>query len=124
VALESGLDKDPFQEKYVFSSINRVPAIRIEYIRARWKGLSTSIVLNLRPMVICVCGLLSNPKSQNSNFWHDGTLSIRNFMLMLKKPMDPNFETLSSKSLMAMSRPKFKNSNISMMVLPRSKILH
>jgi hypothetical protein len=35
------------------------------------------------------------PKSRNSSV-RDGTLSIRNFMLMFKKPMDPNFEPLRS----------------------------
>jgi hypothetical protein len=41
------------------------------------------------------CSLIS-PKSQNSNIRHDGTLSIRNFMLVLKNPMDLNFEPLRS----------------------------
>ena len=36
------------------------------------------------------------PKSQISNIWHDGTLSIRNFMLMAEKPKNPNFEPLNS----------------------------
>jgi hypothetical protein len=33
------------------------------------------------------------PKSQISNVGHDGTLSIRNFLLMLKELKNPNFET-------------------------------
>jgi hypothetical protein len=83
---------------YVFSSITWVPAIKIGHMRARWKGLCARIVLSLRTMiilVICACGLLSNP-AKVPNFQYDGTLSIRNFMLMLKKPMDPNFEPLRS----------------------------
>jgi hypothetical protein len=63
---------------------------------ARLKGLSVRTIFSLRLMVICACGLLAiRPKSQNSNIRHDGTLSIRNFMLMLKKPMDPNLEPLN-----------------------------
>jgi hypothetical protein len=31
------------------------------YIRAHWKGLSKRIILSLRVIVICACGLLSNP---------------------------------------------------------------
>jgi hypothetical protein len=62
------------------------PAIKIGLIRARWKALSAKIVLSLKHMV--------RPKSQNSNIRHDGTLSIRNFWLMLKKPMNSNFEPL------------------------------
>jgi hypothetical protein len=64
------------------------------HIRARWKGLSAKIVLSLRPMVICACGLLSNP-TKVPKFQY-GTLSIRIFMLMFKKPMDSNFEPLRS----------------------------
>jgi hypothetical protein len=32
------------------------------------------------------------PKSQISNVGHDGTLSIRNFILMVKELKNPNFE--------------------------------
>jgi hypothetical protein len=35
------------------------------------------------------------PKSQISNVGHDGTLSIRNFMLMVNKLKNPNFEHLT-----------------------------
>ena len=49
------------------------------------------------------------PKSQISNIWHDGTLSIRNFMLMAEKPKNPNFEPLHSIGLRPRSgqSPKF-----------------
>jgi hypothetical protein len=33
------------------------------------------------------------PKSRISNVGHDGTLSIRNFLLLLKELKNPNFET-------------------------------
>jgi hypothetical protein len=36
------------------------------------------------------------PKSQNSNVEHDGTLSIRNFILMVNILKNSNFEPLSS----------------------------
>jgi hypothetical protein len=36
------------------------------------------------------------PKSQISNVVHDGTLSIRNFLLMVNKLKNPIFEPLSS----------------------------
>jgi hypothetical protein len=36
------------------------------------------------------------PKSQIPNVGHDGTLSIRNFILMVNKLKNPNFEPLSS----------------------------
>jgi hypothetical protein len=36
------------------------------------------------------------PKSQISNVGHDGTLSIWNFILMVNKLKNPNFEPLSS----------------------------
>jgi hypothetical protein len=36
------------------------------------------------------------PKSQISNVGHDDTLSIRNFILMVNKLKNPNFEPLGS----------------------------
>jgi hypothetical protein len=80
---------------------------------ARLKGLSVRIIFNLGLMIIWACGLLPiRPKSQNSNIRHDVSLSIRNFMLMLKKPMDPNLGPLCSMGSMAMIRPKSQNTSI------------
>jgi hypothetical protein len=80
---------------------------------ARSKGVSVRIIFSLRLMVICACGLLPiRPKSQNSNIRHDGTLSIRNFMLMLKKPMDPNLEPLCYMGSMAKIRSKSQNTSM------------
>jgi hypothetical protein len=42
-------------------------------------------------------------------YTHDGTLSIRNYMLMLKKPGSP---ILNLYGLMAIIQPKSQNSNI------------
>jgi hypothetical protein len=104
---------DPYQEKYNFTSMTRVPTIRIGHMMARSKGVSVRIIFNFRLLVICACGLLPiRPKSQNSNIRHDGTLSIRNLMLMLKKPMDPNLEPLCSMGSMAMIRSKSQNTNM------------
>jgi hypothetical protein len=80
---------------------------------ARLKGLSVRIIFSLRLMVICACGLLPiRPKSQNSNIRHDGTLLIRNFMLMVKKPMDSNLEPLCSMGSMAMIRSQVPSPKI------------
>jgi hypothetical protein len=67
------------------------------HIRAHWKGLSTKIVLSLRLMVICACGLLSNPakipKFQYTAWWY----SIdQKFHADVEKLMDPNFKPLRS----------------------------
>jgi hypothetical protein len=49
------------------------------------------------------------PKSQISKVGHDGTLSIRNFLLMVNKLKNPNFEPLSS--IGPYIRPKSQISN-------------
>jgi hypothetical protein len=43
------------------------------------------------------------PKSQISIIKHDGTLSIRNFMLMMKKPKDLEFEPVYPKNVLLAS---------------------
>jgi hypothetical protein len=79
----------------------------------RLKGLSVRIIFSLGLMIIWACGLLPiRPKSQNSNIPHDGTLSIRNFKLMLKKPMDLNLEHPCSMGTMDMIRPKSQNTSM------------
>jgi hypothetical protein len=84
----------PLPGKYNFTSITRVPTIRIGHMMARFKGLSVRIIFSSRLIVICACGLLAiRSKSQNSNIRHDGTLSIRKFMLMLKKTHGPLLRT-------------------------------
>jgi hypothetical protein len=50
--------------------------VQIEHVRVHLKGISA------RFMATCTCGLLS--KSHIFNRGHDGTLSIRNFMMMVK----------------------------------------
>ena len=52
------------------------------------------------------------PKSQISIIGHDGTLSIRYFMMIVERPENPNFELAA----------KIQNFQYSMMVLHRSKI--
>jgi hypothetical protein len=58
---ESGLDQDPYQEKYTFTSITRVPVVQIEQMRAHLKGLSARIVMSSESMVTSASGLLPNP---------------------------------------------------------------
>jgi hypothetical protein len=58
---ESGLDQDPYQKKYTFTSITRVPVVQIEQLRAHLKGLSERIVMSSEPMVTCASGLLPSP---------------------------------------------------------------
>jgi hypothetical protein len=87
-----GLNQDPLLRKYAFLSITWVPAIRMEHVRAPLKDLSTRNVFCIGPMVICACGLLLNP-AKVFNIGHDYTLWIRNFMVMMKKPENPDFET-------------------------------
>jgi hypothetical protein len=63
------------------------------------KGLCVRKIRSYNVMVSCTYGLLpnpANPKSQISNVWHDGTLSIRNFILMVKELKNQNFEPLTS----------------------------
>jgi hypothetical protein len=53
------------------------------------------------------------PRSQISNVGHDGTLSIRNFILMEKELKNPNFEPLSFHwPILAIIRPKSQISNV------------
>jgi hypothetical protein len=53
------------------------------------------------------------PKFQISNVGQDGTLSIRNFILMVNKLKNPNFEPLSSVGpILAVIRPKSQISNV------------
>jgi hypothetical protein len=46
---------------------------------------------------------LIRPKSQIPNIRHDGTLSIGNFMLMMKKPKDLGFEPMHPKNVLLAS---------------------
>jgi hypothetical protein len=46
---------------------------------------------------------LIRPKSQISNIRHDGTLSIGNFMLKLKKPKNLEFEPVHPKNVLLAS---------------------
>jgi hypothetical protein len=57
---ESGFDQDPYQKKYTFTSITRVPVVQIGQMRAHLKRLSARIVMSSEFMVTCVSGLLPN----------------------------------------------------------------
>jgi hypothetical protein len=92
---ESGLDQDLYQKKNTFTSITRVPVIQIEQMRVHLKGLSARIVMSSKSMVTSASGLLPNPAkvplSHISNIGHDGTLSFRNFIMMVKKNQESQF---------------------------------
>jgi hypothetical protein len=91
---ELGLSQNPLLRKSAFLSITCVPAIKIEHVSAPSKDLSTRNVFCIGSMVICACGLLPNPdKSKIFNIGHDYALWIRNFMLLMEKPKDLDFET-------------------------------
>jgi hypothetical protein len=59
-------------------------------------------------MVICAFGLLLNP-AQIFNIGHDWALWIRNFVVMMKKPKNLDFETWpNGKGHNPAKDPKFK----------------
>jgi hypothetical protein len=74
-------------------------------MRAPSKGLSTRNVLCIGLMVIYAP---IRQKSQIFNLGHDYSLWIRNFMVMMKKPVNLDFETWPT----AIIRPNSQNSNI------------
>jgi hypothetical protein len=80
----------PLPWKNDFSSITRVPVIRIEHVRACLKGLRSYIF----------------------NIGHDGTLSFRNFMLMVKQTQKYQLWASWLYWPTAMIRSKSQNLNI------------
>jgi hypothetical protein len=83
---ESGFVQDPYQQKYAFSSITRVPLVQIEHVRAHLKGLSAKIVMSPKSVVIYACGLLSNPAKVPQFQYRAGWYSIdRKFHTDYKK---------------------------------------
>jgi hypothetical protein len=72
----------PLPEKNTFTSITRVPVVPIEQIRAHLEDLSARIILSSESIVTCASGLI-RPKSHISNIRHVGTLSIRNFIMLV-----------------------------------------
>jgi hypothetical protein len=86
--------------------------VQIEQMRAHLKGLSARIVMSSEVMVTApVAYSLIRPKSHIFNIGHDGTLSFRNFIMMVKIFKNHNFEPLAT---MAYGHnpakvPKFQN---------------
>jgi hypothetical protein len=97
---ESGLDQDPYQKKNTFTSLTRVPVVQIEQMRAHLKGLSARIVMSSKSMVTC---------AHISNKGHDGTQSFRNFIMMVKKFKDHNFEPILAYGHDPAQVPDFQN---------------
>jgi hypothetical protein len=84
--------------------------VQIEHMRAHLKGLSARIVMSSEFMDTCASGLLPiPPKSHISNIRHDGILSFRNFIMMVKKS---RITILSLFWPTAMIRPKSQNFKI------------
>jgi hypothetical protein len=71
--------------------------VQIEQMRAHLKGLSARIVMS------------SETKSHISNIGHDGALSLRNFIMMVKKSKNHNFEPFLAYGHDPAKFPKFQN---------------
>jgi hypothetical protein len=68
----------------------------MEHVRATSNGFNTRNIFCIEPMGSCACGLLLNPaKVPIFNVGHDYALWIRNYMVMMKKPENLDFETWS-----------------------------
>jgi hypothetical protein len=67
--------------------------VQIEQMRAHLKDLSVRIVMSSEFMVTCASALLPNP-AKVPYFQYDGTLSFRNFIMMVKKFKNHNFEPI------------------------------
>jgi hypothetical protein len=84
--------------------------VQIEQMRAHLKGRSARIVMSSESMVTCASGLLPNPaKVPYFQYRDDGTLSSRNFIMMVKLS---RFTILSLFWPTAMIRPKSQNFKI------------
>jgi hypothetical protein len=96
---DSNLDQDPLLRKYAFLSITRVYVIRIEHVRVSSKGFSIINVFILDSWSSATVAYSSiRPKSQIFIIAHDYTLWTTNFMVMMKNPRKPDFETWSNGS--------------------------
>jgi hypothetical protein len=65
-------------------------------MRAHLKDISARIVMSSESMVTCTSGLITRLKFYISNIRHGGTLSFRNFIMMVKNFKNHNFEALCS----------------------------
>jgi hypothetical protein len=84
--------------------------VQIEQIRAHLKGLSARIVMSSEFMVTCASGLLPNPaKVPYFHIRHDGTLSFRNFIMMVKNFKNHNFEPILAYGHDPAKVPKIQN---------------
>jgi hypothetical protein len=84
--------------------------VQIEQMRAHLEGLSARIVMSSESMSPApVAYSLIRPKSHFSNIGHDGTLSFRNFIKMVKKFKNHNFEPIWAYGHDPAKVPKFQN---------------
>jgi hypothetical protein len=70
--------------------------VQIEQMRAHLKVHSVRIVMSSESMVTCASGLLPNPAKVPyfQYIGHDGTLTFRNFIMLVKKFKNHNFEPI------------------------------
>jgi hypothetical protein len=87
----------PLLRKHAFSSKTWVllPQIKHTYEGACLKALRATFPWSATHVAYSLIQL----KSQNPNIRHDGTISIGNFMLMMKKPKNLKFELLHPKNV-------------------------
>jgi hypothetical protein len=81
-------------------------------MRAHLKGLSARIVMSSEFMVTCASAVaysLIRPKSHISNMRHDGTVSFRNFIMMVKNFKNYNFEPILAYGHDPAKVPKVQN---------------
>jgi hypothetical protein len=64
--------------------------VQIEQMRAHLKDFSAKIVMSPWSPAPVAYSLI-RPKSHISNIGHDGTLSFRNFVMMVKKVQESQF---------------------------------
>jgi hypothetical protein len=101
----------PLPEKYTFTSITRVPVVQIEQIRAHLNScLAQELLWDQSPWSpATVAYSLIRPKTHISNIGHDGTLSFRNFVMLVKKFKNHNFEPILAYGHDLAKVPEFRN---------------
>jgi hypothetical protein len=82
--------------------------VQIEQMRAHLKGLSERIVMSSESPAPVAYSLI-RPKSHFYNIGHDGTLSFRNFIMMVKNFKNHNFENILAYDHDPAKVPKFQN---------------
>jgi hypothetical protein len=84
--------------------------VQIEQMKAHLKGLRAGYVMSSQSprSPAPVAYSLIRPKSHISNIGHDGTLSFRNFIMIVKKFKNHNFEPILAYGQDSALTPKFQ----------------